>query len=803
MSILHDTRHAFRRLIHHPGQAAVAIVTLAIGLAVSAALFTVTRDVVLRPFPFRDPGRLVALWANDTPHSVPHLELTYYQFEQVQKRARSIEESALVSAANFQVVVNTPEPHQVVANEVSRDFFHLLGIKAAAGRTFVEADHKPNAPGAVMISDRLWHSLFGGNPAVIGRPIDVEGTKFTVAGVLPAHVDYPRDAEIIFPLEPFTTSEDAKHSSVFQGIARLRGPLATAQSEMKTLAASMQSVNKVYNKAYKGVSITATPLAHDILGVTRPAMTILFAMALLVLAIATLNVSSLFVAQVVARQRELAIRSALGARKARLVRTLLFEALAVAVVATAAGYGIAHLLVRAFFAAAPASMPRVTDVAISPGTYAFLAVAAIVVSVVCALVASLRIGSGRTIRAGIDRTGAAVASRRLLASLAAVEIGVAVTLLAGAALMIRSFSQVASIDPGFRRDHVLTAQIPLPGSSYGDKAVRLRFFRDLLKKLQTAPGVSSAGVVLVRPLELELGWDHAFTLDGQSAADQEKNPLANLLSCSPRYFDAIGTPLLRGRAFTDDDREETAPVIVVSRSFARRFWHTDDVVGKRVKAGRPGGKGPWRTIVGVVADVRFRALTTEKLDVYEPYTQSRWTPQYVALRTSGPPRAAESALRSIVSSIDRSVPVAAVRTTSELIDVKLAQPRVNAWVVGAFAAVALFLSVVGIYAVLSYVVRSRTMEMGVRMALGAEARSLLQLVLGQAARLALYGALGGILGAFIVSRLLSRFLYGIDGAALPLTALAAATLVLAAVAGALIPGWRASRVDPVVALRCE
>jgi putative ABC transport system permease protein len=798
--MMRTIRHAFRRIAQYPAHSAVAILTLTAGLGVSAALFTVTRDVVFKPFPFRDQDKLVAVWANDAKHGVPHLELTYYQFEQVAARAKTMEQTALISAANFNVIANTPEPHQLAANVVSQSFFPLLGVTVAQGRTFAAADFKPNAPGAVIISDRLYRNLFGASPAALGRRVDVEGTSFTLAGVLPASVDYPRGADILFPLTP-PTDADGVHNSVYMGIGRLRAgaTLAGLGAELRTIATALQPADK----QYEGVTMTAAPLVHDILGVTRPAMSILFAMALLVLAIATLNVSSLFVAQVVARQREMAIRTALGARRSQLVAGLLAEALAVALVASAAGYVLARLLLKAFLAAAPESIPRVADVAIRPATYAFLAVAAIVVSIVCALVASLRIGSSRTIREGIDRIGAAVASRRLLATLAAVEIGVAVTLLAGAALMIRSFSRVSAIDPGFRREHILTAQLPLPSSTYAEHAKQVRFFRELLTRLRATPGVERAGIVLVRPLELELGWDHVFTLDGQSVADAERNPLANLLAISPGYLETMGTPLLRGRAFTDDDREQSAPVILVSRSFARHCWRTDDVVGKRVKAGRPSGKGKWRTIVGVVGDVRFRGLTTEKLDVYEPYTQSRWTPQYVAVRTTGPPRSAETTLRSIVSSIDRSVPVAAVRTTDELIDAKLAQPRVNAWVVGAFALVALFLSVVGVYAVLSYVVRSRTREMGVRMALGARGRSLLALVVREAARLALIGSAGGVAGALVVAHFLGDFLYGVEGAALPLAALATFTLVAAAIAGALVPGWRAARVDPSTALRYE
>jgi putative ABC transport system permease protein len=800
MSFGIDVRHAFRRIHRRPAQAIVSVVTLAIGLAVSATLFTVTRDVVFHPFPFRDPGRLTAIWSSDVPRGIPRLELTYFQFDQLRKRAKSFDGVALMSAANFNVIVNTPEPHQVIANFATESFPRVTGMTAALGRTFSSGDFRPNAPGAILISDRLWRSLFGARRDAVGRVVNVEGQPTTIAGVLPANFNLPQDADLIYPSGP-PTSDDQLHNFVCEGIGHLRPgvSLETANAELRTIAASLHSANK----GYETVSIYALPLTDEILGATRPAVTVLFAMSLLVLAIATLNVSSIFVANVVARQRELAIRSALGAGRHRLVRALLVESFVIASIAAAGGYLLARLALAVFLRMAPETMPRIGDVAIRTGTYGFLAAAAIVVSVVSAFVASLRIGQTRSVREAVAKTGSAAASRRLLSALTAIEIAVALTLLAGGALMIRSFLSIAAIDPGFRAANVLTAQVPLPSSIYDKPEKGIAFFRQLLPRLRSAPGVVEAGAILVRPLELELGWDYNYTLVGQGPAEQDRNPLANLLSCSPGYFEAIGTPLLRGRTFTDRDDANAPPVIVVSRSFARRFWNTDDVIGKTVKAGRPNGKGKWRTIVGVVSDVRFRGLTTEKLDIYEPHTQSSWTPQYVVIRTTGPPRTVESTLCGIVASIDRGVPVASVRTTTELIDAKLAQPRVNAWVVGTFAAVALLLSLIGVYAVLSYVVRSRTQEVGVRMALGAQPLAVLRMILREAASLAIIGAVAGAFGAVAVSRALGRFLYGIEGATLPIVAGCAAFLIVSSIVAALIPGWRASRVDPSISLRSE
>ncbi|HYR27577.1 MAG TPA: ABC transporter permease, partial [Thermoanaerobaculia bacterium] len=395
-------------------------------------------------------------------------------------------------------------------------------------------------------------------------------------------------------------------------------------------------------------------------------------------------------------------------------------------------------------------------------------------------------------------------SRRALTTLAGVQLGVALVLLVGAVLMIRSFLSIASIDAGFAREHVVTAHLPLPSAAYADAAKRKRFFEQVVDKLRAAPGVEQAGAVLIRPLELELGWDWTHTVEGQGAAEQTANPMANLVSATPGYMEAMGIPLIRGRYFTDGDKQDGDQTMIVGSSFATRYFGSvDAAVGKRVKGGKIDSKQPWRTIVGVVGDVRYRGLTTEKLDVYHPVLQSTWTPQYVALRTTQSSRAAEAALRAIVKSIDPTVPVSAVRSNDEMVDAKLAAPRLNAWILGTFAGVALLLSIIGVYAVLSYAVRNRTREMGVRLALGAGANDLLRLVLRDALLVSIAATVAGTLAAIFLTRFLGSFLYGVSRAE-PLTLLAAATIVIvAAVAGSVVPAINAARTDPLVALRSE
>jgi putative ABC transport system permease protein len=796
-------RRTLRRLFRKPAAPLLAVLTLALGLGIATALFTVTRDVVLRPFPFRGQERIIAIWSHIPEQSVPHLELTLAEYDHIRERSKTLEHVSVLSAANFSVIVNTPDPVNVTSNFVTQSFYPLLGVKALHGRTFIAGDHTANAPHVALLSHKLWTNLYGRDPKVVGRQIDLEGDKVTVVGVLPAELNLPVDAELILPLEPlYNPPQEHRHNSVLEGLARMRPgvTLAQAQAELDVLA---DEIERKFPAQYKGTEKQAKLLVDEILGTTRPAMTTLFLMALLVLAIATLNAAGIFIARAVARQRERSIELALGATRAALLRDILAETLTVSAIAAVLGFFLARAAVAMLVRFGPSSIPRLHLVDIDLSTYGFTALATVVIAVVCALFASARGAGMDGLRENIDRAGAAMRSRRLLTLVASVQLGVALVLLVGAALMIRSFLSMASIDAGFTRDNVLTAHLPLPGEAYQDAAKRRTFFTQVVEQLRSAPGISAAGAVLIRPLELELGWDWNHTVEGQDAEQQKSNPLGNLVSATPGYLEAMGIPLIRGRYLDAKDDAKAEKVMVVGRSFAMRHFGTVDVIGKRVKAGKIDSKNPWIRIVGVVGDVRYRGLMTEKLDVYHPYLQSSWTPQYVALRTKGSPAAAEATLRAIVRRIDPTVPVASVRTTAQLLDAKLAAPRLNAWILGTFAGVALLLSVIGVYAVLSYAVRNRTTEMGVRLALGARAGDLLRLVVRDALIVAIAATLCGALAAIFLTRFLGSFLYGVARAEPMTLLLAGAVVITAAVAGSVVPALSASRTDPMVALRDE
>jgi putative ABC transport system permease protein len=393
-----------RRLLRQPSAPVLAVVTLALGLGISTALFTVTRDVVLRPFAFRDQERIVAIWASIPERSVPHLELTLAQHAYLRDHSKTLEQVAVMSAANFSVIVNTPDPVNVQSNFVTSSFYPLLGVKALHGRVFSADEHQPNAAPVALINERLWTSLFGGDPKLIGKVIDIDGTKATVVGVLPAEVNLPVGADLILPLEPFYNPPEAgRHNSVLEGLARMK-PGATLEGVQAELNVMADAIEKTWPDSYKGTENHALPLVDELLGTTRPAMTTLFGMALLVLAISMFNAASIFIARAVARQRDTSIRVALGASRAALLREVLAETLVVSTVAAAIGFVLARAAVAALVRIGPATIPRLHEVTVRPSTYAFAALAAILVALVCALFASLRSGGLDGLRDGVERT---------------------------------------------------------------------------------------------------------------------------------------------------------------------------------------------------------------------------------------------------------------------------------------------------------------------------------------------------------------------------------------------------------------
>ena len=783
---------------------------LAAGMGVGGALFTLYRDVLGRPLPYADQKTLVTFWASDPERGVPRLEISYADLEEVRRHAPSLAAAEACSAANFGVVVKAPGAPavQLQGNIVSSGFLRLLGLRPAVGRSFTAADHRAGAPGVAMLGYATWQRLFGGDRGVVGKRLDVDGTPAEVVGVLPPHVDLPVGAEVIFPLEPLQGSDPANLTQrVLMGLARLR-PGVTPEAAAKEIGARIQLLEAARPNGLRQLRAAAFPLEGELLGRNRAAIPALLVMSLLVFATAVANACGVLLHRGLARRQEVAMRRALGARGVDLLRLFAGEALSIGLGAAAAASVLAAALLAAFLRLAPAGFPRLSEVGFGAETLLFVGAAAAVAGMVLTWLPFLAQGRQRStaelLRAGAQQASLDRPTVRGLDALVVAQVAMALTLVVAAALAAGYYRSLRAIEPGFARAGVLTAHLPLPYTFGDDAETRRAELLDLLAEVEALPGVEAAGAVLMRPLEMEQGWDFTFTAEAQSVAAQERNPLGNLLSTTPDYFRAMGIALRGGRAFEAGDRTEDGKVAVVGESFARQVWGSPEAaLGKRLKSGKVDSDRPWVTVVGVVADVRYRALTTAKPDIYVPFTQSIWRPNYLAIRATSEPAAAALVpeVRRLAAARFPDAPLSRPRTTGELIDAKLAQPRLDAWVLAVFSATALLLAGLGVYAVLAYLVRARRRELGIRLALGAQPRALLADVLRRSAGLVMAGALGGVALSIAAARLAAVWLPGSGGVPALEIAVACAVIALSAMTVAALPARRAAAVDPGASLR--
>jgi putative ABC transport system permease protein len=783
-----------------------AAVILAVGIGVGAALFTLYWDVLARPLPYARQDELVTIWASDPERDVPRLEISLDDLAAI-RGVPALRGAAACSAANFGVVVRgTGEPVQLQANVVSEGFLRLLGVGAAAGRTFTSAEHRPGADAVAMVSYGAWRRLFGGDPSLVGRKLLVDGQPAVVVGVLPPHVDLPQGAEILFPFEPNSSDADSRAQRVLMGVARL-APGATAEIAATQVGARVHALEERRPGGLPSLRAVAFPLVGEVMGRNRPAILALLAMSGLVLLTAAANACGILLHRGIGRRQEIAMRRALGARRRDLLRLFAREAAALASGAALTGAALAALLLGRFAALAPAGFPRLAEVRLGPETVGFALGAALLCTVAFTALPFVAQRQRRSttvlLRAGAHQASLDRGSVGGLDALVVGQVAMALTLAVTAALAGGYYRSLRAIEPGFATRGVLTAHVPL-GYTFGQEPAKPRQqLRELMARLETLPDVAAAGSVLMRPLEMEQGWDFTFTAEGQTVSEQEGNPLANLLSATPGYFPAMGIRLRAGRAFDERDTSDTTAVALLGESLARRLWGSSEAaLGKRLKSGKVDSEKPWLTVVGVVADVRYRALTVEKQDLYLPYTQTQWSPNYLVVRSrSGNAESLLPEVRRLVAAVYPEAPLSRPRTTEELVDAKLAQPRLDAVVLALFTVTALLLAGLGIYAVLSYLVRARHREMGIRLALGAQPRALLLGVLRRTAALLAAGCGLGIALSVAAARLLAAWLPGVDGPPLAQLAVACASVSTLALAVALLPARRAAATDPLASLR--
>ena len=812
MDRLHaDVAHGLRRLARAPGFTAVALLTLALGIGANTAIFSLVRAVLLRPLPYGDPGTLVMIWGSRDKG-----ERTWLSTPEVldYRKERAIFEGVAAYYASAVNLTGGDQPERVSAAAVTPDLFTTLGVRAGIGRTFQASDSAAVFDTQVILGHGLWVRRFGSQPDVVGQTIQVNGRARTVIGVMPASFKLPLDFSDDRPTEiwiPYDVTPDVDswgdHSLI--GVARLRPGTApgTATAAMRALEDRWVRDGRWTNRDL--ARRQAVPMKEIVIGDVRTALWVLLGAVGVILLIACANVANLVLARADDRHREIAVRTALGASRGRVVSQLLTESVLLSCVGGVLGIALAYGAMRGVVALNPPGIPRIEDISLDVGVLVFTAALTVLTGLAFGLAPALELSHADVSLALKEggRSGTAGRVRqRFRDSLAVAQMGFSVVLLIAAVLLIRSFVELRRIDLGFRTDQVLTLRTALPEGTYPDDGDVVGFYRVLRHRLQELPGVRAVGATRLLPLTGTIG-DWSITLEGRPRVAGE-NPNGDWQVVTPGYFESMGVKLLRGRFVADADNENAPIVAVINETMANRYWPNEDAIGKRFHIGT--NAQPWITIVGIVAAVRHNAVTERpRAEMYVPHAQ--WTAAGASarrgmtfvIRTAGDPLAALGYVRQTVRSLDPSLPIADVRTLDAVASDALAQPRFTTLLLGLLAALALALATVGIYGVIALLVTRRRQEIGIRIALGARPASILGMVVRRGMALAGIGVAGGLVAAFLLTRLLASLLYGVTRFDVATFALVPALLASVALVACLIPAARAARVDPIVALREE
>jgi putative ABC transport system permease protein len=799
-TLLQDVRYGIRMLLKNPGFALVAVITLALGIGANAAIFSVVNTVLLRPVPYEDPDRLMVLTENQRP-KFPEFSVSPGNFLDWQKQNTVFERLAAINGTAFILVGEGAEPERLRGARVSAGLFEMLGVNPVQGRTFLEQEDQPGHENVVILSNGLWKRRFAADPNVISQPITLSGISYTIIGVMPPRFGFPdRETELWTPIA-FTAGDAQVHGGHYlSAIGRLKqsATVEQARTEMSAIAARLA---EQYPKSNTGWGVDVFPMQEYDVRDIKPALLVLLGAVGLVLLIACANVANLLLARATARQKEIAIRTALGASRGRVTRQLLTESILLALVGGAVGVLLAQWGIGSLLALAPQELPRVKDVTLDASVLGFTLLVTLLTGVIFGLVPALqssRVNLNETLKEG--GRGTTGGHHRVRAGLVVSEIALALVLLVGAGLLIRSFYRLQQVNPGFNPSNALAVTVSLPGLKYPQPEQRAAFFTQLIEKVSALPGVLAVGASQTLPIQGDflLG----FIIQGRPPYAPGEDPSTNYYSVTPNYFKSMGIPLLRGREFTEQDRTGATRVAIINEEMAKRYFPDEDPIGKRIHVTQ--GPETFREIVGIVGDVKQYGLARPTtLQTYEPSLQAPFSSMTLVVRADGNLVPLGGAIRSQVLAIDKEQPISRIRPLEQVVSESVARQRFSMLLLGIFAGVALILAAVGLYGVMSYSVTQRTHEIGIRTALGAKQTDVLKLVVGQGMVLALTGVGVGLLAAFALTRLMSVLLFGVS-ATDPLTFVAIpAVLTLVALVACFVPARRATKVDPMIALRYE
>ena len=804
-SLFGDARYALRNLLRRPGFTLIAVVTLAAGIGANTAIFSAIHALLLKPLPFPELDRVVAIWDKMPSRGVMHNEVAVANYLDWQSQTQSFDQLALYRWWNANLTGIDP-PERIQGFLVTANYLDALGMKPIMGRNFFAEENQPGKDAVAIITHSLWQRRFGGDPNILNKTITINSIVRTVVGVMPEHFNFPKGGEVYAPLPMTPELMKNRNSHGYYVVGRLKSgaSIEGSQAEIDNIMARLE---QQFPESNKGWGATVFPIVADTVRLYDTALWVMMAAVGFVLLIACANVANLMLARASGRQREIALRAALGASRWRIVRQLLTESVIVALIGGALGMLIGFWGIDALRAANPGDAAR-----FAPGWYQlginvpvlmFTLGLSLFSGIVFGLAPALQVSKPNlndSLKEGSRQTTGS--SHRLRSSLVVLEVALSLMLLVGAGLLGRSFLSLLKTDPGFNPDNVLTMNLVLPIAKYREDPQRVAFYQDLVQRVKANPGVESAALVSHLPLGGANASD-SYLVEGvpEPAPGQEYDGRYRV--ATPDYFRTMGISLVRGRSFTDQDKAGTTPVVVVNETLARKHWPGEGAIGKRIRFYGPLDRAPWMEIVGVIRDVKHELNIPIEPEYYLPLAQDAWSGMVLVARTSVEPSSVAPALRQHVWAIDKDQPVFDVKTMQEVRSSSVALYSFSSVMLGIFAVVALLLASVGIYGVMAFAVTQRTQEIGIRMALGARTADVLKLVVKHGMKLALLGLLIGLAGSWAITRFLEKMLVGVQPTDVLTFSVVSVFLLLAAFVACYLPARRATKVDPLVALRYE
>ena len=801
--LLQDLRYGVRMLRNKPAFTMIVVLALAIGIGANTAIFSVVNAILLRPLPYKNADRISMIWMDNPKLGVSQDWHSYPNYIDYKDQNQSYEDMAAFNDRSFNLT-GTGDPVRVVGVWTTASMFSVLGVEPALGHTFTEAEEEPGKDLVVVLSNGLWQRRFGGDPGIVGQPISMNGVNRTVLGVMPASFTFPeKKTELWIPLAINPERKQARNAISYKAVGRLK-PGVTIEQARADMGAIAKRLDEQYFQSDYGINLV--PLHDQETRTVRPALLVLLGAVAFVLLIACANVANLLLARAALREREVAIRVALGAGRSRIIRQVLTESALLSLVGGAAGLLLAVWGLRLLVALSPADIPRLDQTGIDGRVLAFTLGISLITGLIFGIAPALQSSKSdpnESLKEGGRGSTGGVGGRRVRNLLVVSEIALSLILLIGAGLLIKSFMRLQQFEFGFNPDNLLTMRVQLPGSKYKDGKQVINFYQQLLERMEAVPGVQSVGAI-ASVFITDTPSSTNFSIEGRPVPVGVEAIEVPLDSISPSYFKVMGIPLLRGREFDNRDVEGAPLVVIINDTFARRFFPGEDPIGKRFVYGSPDPRSPWITIVGVVGDMRRTGFDRAvRPETFLPEAQNPDNALTIIARTAADPASFAGALRNEVWSIDKDQSVYDIKTMHQTLSEMMSQRRFNMLLLGLFAAVALTLAAVGIYGVISYSVTQRSHEIGIRIALGAQSGDVLKMVVGQGMLLTGIGVATGLIAAFALTQLMSSLLFGVSAADPVTFVLISLLLTGVALIACLVPARRATRVVPMVALRYE